>query len=98
MKNFSCEKHFKGYTKNQLNKLFWIMEQNKKELDNIVSDPFRKVKLIGHMFSKLFNKEDLQEDGKTYHPKRGIKFYDNWINKQGRKLERKLYSLYGHFY
>lgn len=98
MKEFSCEKHFKGFTKNQINKMFWIMEQNKKELDNITAGPFRKVRFIGHMLKKLFNKEDLEDDGKTYHPKRGIKFYDNWINKQGKKLERKLYSLYGHFY
>jgi hypothetical protein len=98
MKEFSCEKHFRKFTKNQINKFFWIIEQNKKELDAATSGPFRKFKFMGHMIKKFFNKEDLEDDGKTYIPKRGIKFYDNWINKQGKKLERKLYSLYGHFY
>ena len=48
--------------------------------------------------NQFFNKTSFDfEDINIYKPKKGVKFYDNWINKQGEKLKRRLLSLNDHY-
>jgi hypothetical protein len=37
------------------------------------------------------------EDVDIYKPRKGIKFYDSWINKQDEKLKGRLLSLNDHY-
>ncbi len=97
--DFKCDNLFKKYSENKLNKLFYILEENKSELDRIQDSKFSKFKLIIKTFKDVFfNKTGFnQDDKKIYKPKRGKKFYDTWIPSQGEKLKRKIYSLYDHY-
>lgn len=94
--NFKSDVLFNNYDKNKLNKLFYLLEENKSELDRIQSGRFSKIKLIIKLFRDLFkNSTSLErEDNKIYRPNRGKKFYDVWIPKQGEKLKRRIYNLY----
>jgi hypothetical protein len=97
--NFKCDNLFKKYSENKLNKLFYILEENKSELDRIQDSKFSKFKLIIKTFKDIFfNKTGFnQDDKKIYKPKRGKKFYDTWITSQGEKLKKRIYSLYEHY-
>lgn len=97
--DFKCDNLFKKYSENKLNKLFYILEENKSELDRIQDSKFSKFKLIIKTFKDVFfNKTGFnQDDKKIYKPKKGKKFYDTWIPSQGEKLKRKIYSLYDHY-
>ena len=97
--DFKCDNLFKKYSENKLNKLFYILEENKSELDRIQDSKFSKFKLIIKTFKDVFfNKTGFnQDDKKIYKPKKGRKFYDTWIPSQGEKLKRKIYSLYDHY-
>jgi hypothetical protein len=97
--NFKCEDTFKKYNNNQLNKLFYLLEENKLELDRIQDTWFSKIKIIIKIFKDLLsNKTGLSQiDDKIYKPRRGKKFYDRWIPSQGQKLKKRIYSLYDHY-
>lgn len=99
MTNFKCDDLFKNYEINKLNKLFYILEENKSELDRIQSGMFIKLKLIIKGFKDLLNNKTgfTQEDNKIYKPKRGKEFYDRWIPSQGLKLKKRIYSLFDHY-
>jgi hypothetical protein len=94
--SFSSDKLFKNWKQNDINKLFYTLEENKSELDSIQGGRFSKLKLIIKSFKDvLSNKMELsQVDDKVYKPKKGKKFYDDWIPKQGQKLKKRIYSLY----
>jgi hypothetical protein len=95
--NFTCEDNFKSFNKNQLNKFFYILEENKDKLEKIEKSYFRKIKLAIKVINDLFiNKINFDEDF-SYKPKRGSDFYNNWINKQGERLKKRLYRLYDHY-
>lgn len=97
LKNFNCEINFQSFNKNQLNQFFYILEKNKEELDKISNSFFGKIKLIIKTIKNtIFNKINFDNDF-NYKPKKGSNFYNNWINKQGEKLKRKLYKLYDHY-
>ena len=97
--NFKCSKIFTKLSENNINKMFYYLEENKTELDKIQISKFRSIK----MFIKMFKDQYLNntsfdfEDVDIYKPRKGIKFYDNWINKQGEKLKRRLLSLNDHY-
>jgi hypothetical protein len=97
--NYNTDKIFKDWSQNNINKLFYILEENKSELDKIHSSSFSKIKLIIKMFKDVFiNKTNFEiEDRHIYKPKKDKKFYDSWIPSQGEKLKRNLYSLYEHY-
>jgi hypothetical protein len=97
--NFKCDNLFKNYDENKLNKLFCILEENKSELDRIQDSKFSKLKLIIKTFRDIFNNKTgfNQDDKNIYKPKKGKKFYDNWIPSQGDKLKKRIYSLYEHY-
>lgn len=97
--NFKCDDLFKNYDENKLNKLFYILEENKSELDRIQDSKFSKLKLIIKTFRDIFNNKTgfNQDDRNIYKPKRGKKFYDTWIPSQGDKLKKRIYSLYEHY-
>lgn len=97
--NFNCEKHFSKFSKNELNKFFYLLEENKTKLDNIEKSLFRNIKLFIKTFKYIFfNKISFETyDDNVYKPKKGSSFYNKWINNQGEKLKRKLYSLYDHY-
>jgi len=97
--DFRCDLLFKNWNKNKLNKLFSILEENKEELDRIQDSKFTKIKMIIKVFKDIFsNKISFEQiDKKIYKPKRGKKFYDNWIPSQGKKLKKRIYSLYKHY-
>ena len=97
--NFKCDDLFKNYDENKLNKLFYILEENKSELDRIHDSRFSKLKLIVKAFKDIFsNKTGFnQDDKKIYKPKRGRKFYDTWVPSQGEKLKKRISSLYDHY-
>lgn len=97
--NFKCDDLFKGYKENKLNKLFYILEENKSELDRIQDSRFSTIKKIIKLFKDIFKNttEFNQDDNKIYKPKKGKKFYDKWIPSQGHKLKKRIYSLYDHY-
>lgn len=97
--NFKCDDLFKGYEENKLNKLFYILEENKSELDRIQDSRFSTIKKIIKLFKDIFKNttEFKQDDNKVYKPKKGKKFYDKWIPSQGYKLKKRIYSLYDHY-
>jgi len=97
--DFSCSKLFQGWDENILNKLFCLLEDEKVKLDKIQDGKFTKFRLFFKMVSDLLrNKTGFErEDNKIYNPKRGIKFYDNWIPSQGEKLRKRIFQLYDHY-
>jgi hypothetical protein len=97
--NFKCDELFKKYDENKLNKFFYILEENKSELDRIQNSRFSKLKLIIKSFRDIFNNKTgfNQNDRNIYKPKRGKSFYDIWIPKQGNKLKKRIYSLFDHY-
>lgn len=95
--NFKCEKLFKDWDNNKLNKLFYILEENKNELDRI-SGRFSKIKLLIKSIRDIFNNNtnfDLSDD-KIYNANKDSKFYNRYLPSQGKKLRKRLYSLYDH--
>jgi hypothetical protein len=101
--DFKIDDVFKNFSKNDLNKFFYIYEENKEELDEIQSTKisfFRKLKLMIKAFKDIFLGDKIQfndMNNKIYYPKRGGKFYENWINSQGEKLKRSLFKLSDHY-
>jgi len=97
--SFRCDSVFKNWDKNNLNKLFSILEENKIELDRIQDSRFSKLKMLVKTFRDIFqNRTSFNiEDKNIYNPKRGKKFYDTWIPSQGEKLKKRLYKLYEHY-
>lgn len=97
--NFKCDDLFKKYDENKLNKLFYILEENKSELDRIQDSRFSKLKSIIKTFKEIFiNRTGFNKDDKNiYKPKKGKNFYDTWIPSQGQKLKKRIYSLYDHY-
>jgi len=97
--NFKCDNLFKNYDENKLNKLFYILEENKSELDRIQDNVFSKLKLVIKTLRDIFNNKTgfEKKDLNIYKPKKGKKFYDNWIPSQGHKLKKRIYSLYDHY-
>lgn len=99
MINFKCENIFKNWDSNKLNKLFYILEENKSELDRIQSGRFSKIRLIIKAFKDILSNTTNfnNQDNKIYKPIRGKEFYNKWITSQGTKLRKRLYSLYDHY-
>lgn len=97
--NFNCSDLFKNYDENKLNKLFYILEENKSELDRIQDSKFSKLKLVIKLFRDIFNNKTGfdENDRNIYKPKKGKKFYDRWIPSQGEKLKKRILSLYDHY-
>lgn len=97
--DFKCSDLFKNYDENKLNKLFYILEENKSELDRIQDSKFSKLKLVIKLFRDIFNNKTGfdENDRNIYKPKRGKKFYDTWIPSQGERLKKRIYSLYEHY-
>jgi hypothetical protein len=94
---FSCKENFKSFSKNDLNKFFYLLEENKTELDTIQKSNFSTIRTIFKAIKDiLFNKVSFN-DNKLYNPNKNDIFYDRWINKQGNKLLRRIYSLYDHY-
>jgi hypothetical protein len=76
-----------------------LYEENKNALDEIIDSKFKFIKkisiIIDTIESVFSNKINFDiEDRKIYKPKRNGKYYERWINKQGNKLKKRLYSLY----
>jgi hypothetical protein len=96
---FSCNSVFKNYDENKLNKFFYILEENKSELDRIHDSIFSRFRLIVKVFRDIFNNKTVfkQDDERKYNPKKGKKFYDKWIPSQGEKLKKRILSLYNHY-
>ena len=96
---FSCNNIFKNYDENKLNKFFYILEENKSELDRIQDSIFSKFRLIVKAFRDIFNNKTgfKQDDRNIYKSKKGKKFYDKWIPSQGEKLKKRILSLYNHY-
>lgn len=91
--NFNCEDNFKSFNKNQLNKFFYMFEENKKTLDKIYKSKFKVFfKILKDMLSNKINFHI--DDEYIYNPDKNCIFYNKWINKQGLKLKKRLYSLY----
>ncbi len=101
MINFKIKECFKGFSENNLNKLFYLYEENKTELDNInkFSKFIRNIKLIIQSFKVIFHNKItfLDEPDKIYKPNRNGNYYENWINNQGKKLQKTLFKLYDHY-
>ena len=99
MINFKCEDLFKNWDNNKLNKLFYILEENKYELDRIQSSRFSKLRILVKTFKDiLINTTNfIDQDHKIYKPIKGKDFYKKWIPYQGNKLRKRLYSLYDHY-
>jgi hypothetical protein len=96
---FKCDILFKKYKENDINKLFYILEENKSELDRIYSSKFSKLKLIIKVIKDIFTKNITLDDSdrRIYNPNRGKDFYDKWVPSQGEKLKRRIYSLFDHY-
>lgn len=95
--NFSCKGNFKSFSKNDLNKFFYLLEENKTELDTIQKSKFYTIRTIFKTIKDtIFNKISFN-DNKLYKPNKNDIFYDRWINKQGNKLLKRIYSLYDHY-
>lgn len=99
MINFNCKNHFNDFNNNELNKFFCILEDNKSELDKIQKSKFSKIKMFIKAFNDILNSKISfdKNDNIKYTPKKGPDFYEKWINSQGEKLKRRLYSLYDHY-
>lgn len=97
--NFKCDDVFKETNNNDLNKMFYILEENKAELNKIQDSIFSTLKLVIKTFKDVFNNKTgfSIADKNIYTPKHGKKFYNIYIPSQGDKLKRRIYSLYDHF-
>lgn len=98
MINFNLKKCFASFTVNQINKLFYIYENNKKDLDRINRFPsfLRKIKLIIKALKSSFSPVDIENTDTHIYPKSKFN-YEKYIKSQGYKLRRTLYKLYDHF-
>lgn len=99
MINFKLTNCFGGFSKNNLNKLFFYYEQNKKELDEInkFSSFIRKIKLIFKGIKDAFSdKISIYDEDEKIYPNPRFD-YEKFINKQGEKLQKTLFKLYDHF-
>lgn len=95
--NFKCDNLFKKYDSNKLNKMFYLLEENKNKLDRYEISKFRKfIYMINRIFSKNYYKPQIV-DNRVYMPIKGKSFYDDWISKQGQKLKNRIYSLYDRY-
>ena len=99
--DYNIDDNFKNLSKNDINKFFYLFEENKKKLDKINDSKFeffRKIKLIIAAFKSLNSGNTYSYiDSKKYIPNRGKDYYQKFINNQGDKLKSKLYKLYDHF-
>ncbi len=98
MIKFKMKDCFKGFSENNLNKLLYLYEENKKKLDKInkYSLFIRNIKLI---IKGLFTDAVIFSDEPTllYKPDKNAEYYEKWINSQGKKLRKTLYKLYDHY-
>jgi hypothetical protein len=99
MINFKCEDLFNNWDNNKLNKLFYILEENKYDLDRIQSSRFSKLRLVFKSLKDILKNTTnfTDQDHKIYKPKKGKDFYNKWIPYQGNKLRKRLYSLYDYY-
>lgn len=94
LKEFDCYKNFKNFNKNQLNKFFYLIEENKNKLDNIKDSNFRTIRLVVKVIKDLLFNKITFDDNFIYKPQKDADYYNKWINGQSEKLKRKLYRLY----
>ena len=102
--NYNIHKTFKKFNKDQINKFFSLLENNKKDFDKIFAIKytfFKKIsiliKIIRDALDSDMNFDIIYTDDCGYIPKRGINYYGNWIKSQGEKLQRKLFKMYDLF-
>ncbi len=90
---------FKKWKENDINKLLYLLEENKKELDTIQDSRMSKLKLIIKTFKDILsNKTSFNiSDNRIYKPTKNKDFYEKYINKQGSKLRKKIIRLYDHY-
>lgn len=105
---FDCRKCL-DLDEQKMNKFFVMLEDNASELSSIRKNMFSsdksspslltifKLALKNFKDSMNINKFYIDNDIKKYSPKKGEKYYNNWIHSQGEKLKRKILSLYDHY-
>lgn len=104
---FDCRKCL-NLDEQKMNKFFVMLEDNASELSNIHKNMFSSdksspsfisfFKILLKKFKDSMNSNNLLDnDAKKYSPKKGEKYYNNWIHSQGEKLKRKILSLYDHY-
>jgi hypothetical protein len=74
-------------------------EEYTKLIENTKEAINSKLKMVIKLFRDIFNNKTgfVENDRNVYKPKKGKKFYDNYIPSQGEKLKRRIYSLYEHY-
>ena len=99
--NFDIYDNFKNWDENKINKFFYILEDNKKELDKIEDNKwFKKVRLILKSIKDNFKNSyniDLYSDDYIYKANKDIKYYEKYFKRQGNKLKRKLSKLFDNY-
>lgn len=90
--NFSFSKNLKSLNKKEINKLLYIIEEEKEDLYKKRKSKFKLI--LNAIKNILFNKIDFDEE---VYPIKGYKFYEKMINNKGHKLRKNLYSLYDLF-
>lgn len=95
--NFKCDDIFRNTNGNSLSKLFYIIEENKKELDRYEISKFRQfIFRLKSIFSNNYYHLNTI-DTKIYTPDKGKSFYDKWIPSQGERLKKRVYSLFDRY-
>lgn len=103
---FNINNHFSYLSINDRNKFFYLLEQNKKQLDIQTDIKYPKDSFIKRMVKSIFkyfkpeepNLTILVEPNYIYpKPDKDIEYYGEYINNSGELLKRKLYKLSSHF-
>lgn len=96
--DYKTSELFKEYSESDINEFFYILKEEQKILDDIVDSKFYKLNMFLKITKSMLKKKYKLGDRKIEHSvKRGARYYDNYYNKQGEKLRRRLISLYAHF-
>jgi len=97
LSNFNSIDVFKSLSINDINKFYYILENNKKELDINSKNIFGRIKLFIRILKNYLSNNTSKPYDVIYKPIKGIKFYDKWVQAQGKKLKRNLLKLYNHY-
>jgi regulator of sigma D len=99
LSKFDCVEHFKGFSKNKLNKFFYLFDREKKKLDEMSKKKFFTIRIIIKVITDMMKNElEISDDDLyIYKPRKDANYYTKYINKQGERLKRRLNRLYLHF-
>lgn len=99
LEHFNVKNNFKSFTKQDIDKFFYILDEEQNNLNRIYKSKFMTLKLFIKNIKNLFINNMLTysvDDNFIYKPIKNDEFYTKFINKQGLRLKTRLHKLFDH--